>query len=113
MIPKILARPIAVAIEGPHVKYRIEGFSARYKICEFCDCKFIHKNTLLTAFKFFVVTDNRCFMQYVNVKIYTRRVVFSKEHITNGGDLSQHVSKNDGTLQHGNGKGIVIMMPLR
>ena len=27
-------------------------------------------------------------------------------------DLLQHVSKNDETLQHGNGKGIVIMVPL-
>ena len=48
-------------------------------------------------------------MQYVDVKIYTRCAVFSKEHITNGRDLLQHVSKNDGTLQHGNGKRIMIM----
>ena len=70
------------------------GFFLRgIKICEFCDCKFIRKNTLLTAFKFFVVTDNWCFMQYVDVKIYTRRAVFSKEHITNGRFVAARVQK--------------------
>ena len=46
------------------------------------------------------------------VVINTRRVVFSKKHITNGRDLLQHVSNDDETLQHGNGKEVVITVPL-
>ena len=41
-----------------------------------------------------------------------RQVVFSQEHITNGRDLLWHVSNDDRTLYHGNGKGIVIIVPL-
>ena len=62
---------VSVGISKRWLQYIIpyRGFFLRgIKICEFCDCKFICKNILLTVFKFFVVTDNRCFIQYVDVK---------------------------------------------